>query len=144
MLLALAASLLLAAEPAPAAVVTATEAWVRLPPPGNRNTGAFMRLTNPSAAARKLVKAANPASKVTELHTHVEEGGVMKMRPVPAFELPAGGALELKPGSFHVMLIDLVAPLKEGEVVALTLTFDDGSTLEVKAPVRKLDLPMKP
>lgn len=143
MLLSIAAALALAAEPAapPAPTVTVTNAWVRLPPPGTKTTGAFMLLTNGSRADRKLVSASNPASRVTELHTHLNEGGVMKMRQVPAMEVKAGGTTELKPGSLHVMLIDLLATLKEGDVVPLTLTFDDGSTVEVKALVKKFDPP---
>lgn len=143
MLLSIAAALALAAEPAtpPAPTVTVTNVWVRLPPPGTKTTGAFMLLTNTGKADRKLVSASNPASKVTELHTHLNEGGVMKMRQVPSMEVKAGGTTELKPGSLHVMLIDLVTTLKEGDVVPLTLTFDDGSTVEVKAMVKKFDPP---
>lgn len=145
MLLTLAVALTLTADPAvkPAPTVTVTEAWVRLPPPGAKNTGAFMLLTNDSKADRKLVSASNPASKVTELHTHLNEGGVMRMRQVPSMEVKAGGKTELKPGSLHVMLIDLVGALKEGEQVPLTLTFDDGSWVEVKAMVKKFDPPQK-
>lgn len=148
MLLTLVASFALAAEPAapaakPAPTVTVAEAWVRLPPPGAKNTGAFMLLTNAGKADRKLVSASNPASKVTELHTHLNEGGVMKMRQVPAMDVKAGGSTRLEPGGLHVMLIDLVATLKEGEQVPLTLTFDDGSTVEVKAEVKKFDGMMK-
>lgn len=138
-LLALIASAALAG--APEVSVTITDPWVRMPPPGAKNTGAFMLLKNPTKSDRKLVAASNPASKVTELHTHVNEGGVMKMRQVPHIEVKAGGQAELKPGSLHVMLIDLVAPLKEGATVAITLTFDDGSSTVVNAPVRKFDMP---
>ncbi|MDP1828133.1 MAG: copper chaperone PCu(A)C [Archangium sp.] len=147
MLLTLVAALTLTADPAPAPApkptVTVTEAWVRLPPPGAKNTGAFMLLTNDSRADRKLVSASNPASRVTELHTHLNEGGVMKMRQVPAMDVKAGGKTELKPGSLHVMLLDLVGALKEGEAVPLRLTFDDGSTTDVKAVVKKFD-PQQP
>ncbi|MFZ5438359.1 MAG: copper chaperone PCu(A)C [Myxococcota bacterium] len=143
MLLTLVASLALAAEPASKPIVTAAEAWVRLPPPGAKNTGAFMRLTNGGKVDRKLTAAANPASKVTELHTHLNEGGVMKMRQVPFIDVKAGDSTTLAPGGLHVMLIDLVATLKEGESVPLTLTFDDGSTLEVKAVVKRFDPPQR-
>jgi len=83
----------------------------------------------------KVVKADNPASRVTELHTHLNEGGVMKMRPVPAIDIKAKGEAVLKPGSLHVMMIDLKAPMKEGDVVPITLTFDDGSAKTVDAKV---------
>jgi hypothetical protein len=138
-------SLLLAAVPAlaapPAFGLEVTDPWVRLPPPGAKNTGAFMLLKNAGAKDLKLVAASNPASKVAELHTHLNEGGVMKMRQVPFIEVKAGGQAELKPGSLHVMLIDLIAPLKEGETIAITLKLEDGSSTVLKAPVRKFDMP---
>jgi periplasmic copper chaperone A len=134
------AGAVLAAPPQPQDV-SVVEPWVRLPPPGAKNTGAFMVLKNSGKADRKVVSASNPASKVTELHTHIDEGGVKKMRQVPSIEVKAGGSTELKPGSLHVMLIDLTAPLKEGQQVPITLKFDDGSTTVIQAPVRKFDMP---
>lgn len=131
---------LLLAVPALGAGITVGDPWVRLPPPGMKNTGAFMVLRNPGAAPVKLVRASSPAARVTELHTHLQEGGVMKMRPVESMEVPAHGETVLRPGSLHVMLIDLVAPLAEGALVAVTLVFDDGSSQVVQAQVRKLDL----
>ena len=111
--------------------------YVRLVPPGTTTTGAFMTIHNASSAERKLVKATSPVSDKVQLHTHMNDNGVMKMRPVTHIVVPAHGKAELKPGSYHVMLIDLKAPLKEGEAVPLTLSFDDGSTQLVVAPVRK-------
>ena len=111
--------------------------YVRLVPSGTTTTGAFMTIHNASSAERKLVKATSPISDKVQLHTHMNENGVMKMRPVTHIVVPAHGKAELKPGSYHVMLIDLKAPLKEGEAVPLTLSFDDGSTQRVDAPVRK-------
>jgi len=83
----------------------------------------------------KVVKADNPVSKATELHTHLNEGGVMKMRPVPAIEIRAKGEAVLRPGGLHVMMIDLKAPMNEGDSVPITLTFDDGSSKQVDARV---------
>ena len=103
-----------------------------------------MVIKNSGKVDRKLVEASNPASKVTELHTHLNEGGVMKMRQIPFIEVKANGEAELKPGSLHVMMIDLTAALKEGESIAITLKFDDGTTKVVKAPVRKFDMPSPP
>jgi len=115
--------------------VAVNEPYVRLAPPNAPATGAFMVIKNNGDKDVKVVKADNPASKVTELHTHLNEGGVMKMRPVPAIEVKAKGEAVLKPGSLHVMLIDLKAPMKEGDVVPITLTFDDGSSKQVDAKV---------
>ena len=83
----------------------------------------------------RVVKADNPVSKATELHTYVNEGGVMKMRPIPAIEIKAKGEAVLKPGGLHVMMIDLKVPMKEGDTVPITLTFDDGSSKQVDARV---------
>ena len=115
--------------------VSVHEPYVRLAPPNAPASAAFMVLRNTGARDVRLVRADNPASRVTELHTHLNEGGVMKMRPVPAVEIKAGGETVLKPGGLHVMLIDLKAPLKEGEIVPITLGFDDGSSKRVDARV---------
>lgn len=115
--------------------VSVENPYVRLAPPSASTTGAFMVIRNAGDKDVKLVRADNPVSRVTELHTHLNEGGVMKMRPVPAIEIKAGGEAALQPGGLHVMLIDLKAPLKEGDVVPLTLGFDDGSSKKVEARV---------
>ena len=115
--------------------VTVQDPYVRLAPPNAPATGAFMVIKNNGDKDVKVVKADNPVSRVTELHTHLNEGGVMKMRPVPAIDVKAKGEAVLKPGGLHVMLIDLKAPMKEGDVVPITLTFDDGSSKQVDAKV---------
>lgn len=141
--LSLLAALLVSAMPSPAAfaaaadAITIVEPYVRQVPPGARATAAFMVLRNTGDKDIKLVKATNNASNITELHTHLNEGGVMKMRPVPAIHIKAGGETVLEPGGLHVMLIDMKKPMKEGDKVALTLGFDDGSTKEIEAPVRR-------
>lgn len=114
--------------------------WVRGTVPQQKATGAFMQLT--SAQGGKLVSASSPVAGVVEIHEMTMEGNVMKMRAIPGLELPAGKAVELKPGGFHVMLMDLKQPLKAGETVPVTLVVDgrDGKreTIEVKAPVKAL------
>ncbi|HLO63798.1 MAG TPA: copper chaperone PCu(A)C [Azonexus sp.] len=115
--------------------VAVQDPYVRLAPPNAPATGAFMVIKNNGDKDVKLVKADNSASKITELHTHLNEGGVMKMRPVPAVEIKAKGEAVLKPGGLHIMMIDLKAPMKEGDVVPITLTFDDGSAKTVDAKV---------
>ena len=122
--------------------VAVGDPYVRLMPPGAKATGAFMLLKNGGDKDVKLVKAESAAAKTVELHTHLNEGGVMKMRQVQAIEVKAKGETALKPGSYHVMLIDPAA-LKEGEKVTLTLGFDDGSSKKVEAEVRK-PMPMMP
>ena len=122
---------------ASADVVTVQEPYVRLAPPNAPATAAFMVLKNSGDKDVKVMKADNPASKLTELHTHINDNGVMKMRPVPAIEIKAKAETKLQPGGLHVMLINLNAPMKEGDVVPITLTFDDGSSKKVDAKVMK-------
>jgi len=111
--------------------------YVRMVPPGQMVTGAFVVLKNADDKDHKVVKADSAAAKVTELHTHVNEGGMMKMRPVKEIEIKAKGETALQPGGLHIMLIDLKKPLNEGENVAITVTFEDGSSKKFDAPVRK-------
>lgn len=117
--------------------VSVQDPYVRLAPPGAPATAAFMVLQNNGGKDVKLVKADNPASKVTELHNHVNDGGVMRMRQVPSVDIKAKGEAVLKPGGLHIMMIDLKAPMKEGDVVPITLGFEDGSSKKVDAKVIK-------
>ncbi len=117
--------------------IAVQDAYVRLAPPNAPATGAFMVIKNNGDKDVRVVKADNKLSKLTELHTHVNDGGVMKMRPVPVIEIKAKGEVALKPGGLHVMLIDLKAPMKEGDVVPIALGFDDGSSKTVDAKVMK-------
>lgn len=121
---------------APAAVKV-DGAWARASVPGQKGTGAFMTLTAPQGA--RLVGASSPAAGVTEVHEMKLDGDVMRMRAVPVLELPAGKAVELKPGGFHIMLLDLKAPLAKDGTVPLTLSFKDAkgadSKLELTVPV---------
>lgn len=119
--------------------------YVRLSPPSAPATGAFMVIKNAGAADRQLIKAECLDAKTAELHNHINENGLMKMRQVHSIEIKAHGKTELKPGSYHVMLIGMKRPLKDGDVVPITLSFDDGSKLLVDVPVRKLqtDMPVE-
>lgn len=128
---------------APAASVTATSAWIRLPPPASTTAAGFLLLSNPSTADRKLLSASDDIAKTTELHTHLMEGGVMKMRQVPFVDVKAGASVVFGPGGLHIMFIDLVKPLAEKQVVKLRLKFDDGSVLDVDAVVAR-DAPAAP
>lgn len=97
---------------------------------------AFMVITNPGAADCTLIAATGDAAERIELHTHREEGGVMKMmRDEDGFVIPAGGSHALERGGDHVMLMGLAAPLADGDVVPLVLDFGDCGTLAVEVPV---------
>jgi copper(I)-binding protein len=128
------------------AQVTVKEAWVRATVPQQQATGAFMQLS--AAQDTKLVSASSPVTPVVEVHEMAMQDGVMRMRQVPSVVLPAGKTVELKPGGYHVMLLDLKQQVKEGDTVPLTLVFEakDGKreSLEVKVPVRALNASAKP
>jgi hypothetical protein len=117
--------------------VSAIGPFVRLAPPGAQATGAFMILKNNGDKDVKVVKASTPAAKTAELHEHINDGGVMKMRPVAAIDIKAKGEAVLMPGGLHIMLIDLNAPMKEGDKIPVTLGFDDGSSKQVDVPVMR-------
>lgn len=119
--LALAAALLLTAAAA-SAQVQVKDAWARATLQGQTATGAFMTLTAPDGA--KLVGVSSPVAGHSEVHEMVMDGSVMKMRPIAALELPAGRAVELKPGGYHLMLMDLKRALKPGEKVPVELRFE--------------------
>lgn len=112
-------------------------AWVRSSVPGQQGTGGFMKLTAPQAM--QLVGVATPVAGVAEVHEMKMEGEVMKMRAVGKLDLPAGRTVELKPGGYHLMLLDLKQPLAQGSSVPLTLLLRDAkgvdSKLELNVPV---------
>ena len=135
MALSLAAACMAAsAQPAP---VKVEGAWARATVQGQKGTGAFMSLT--SKDATQLVGVSSPVAGVAEVHEMKMEGDVMKMRALPLLDLPAGKKVELKPGGYHVMLMDLKAPLAKDSTVPVTLLFKDAkgveSRLELKLPV---------
>jgi periplasmic copper chaperone A len=119
------------------AQVSVEKPWSRATPPGAKVGAGFMQLKNAGAADR-VVGASSPVAGRVEMHVTVREGEVMKMREVKAFDLPAGGTFELKPGGAHLMLMDLKRPLKKGESVPLTLKLEKGGELKLELPVQEL------
>ncbi|HKB53272.1 MAG TPA: copper chaperone PCu(A)C [Ramlibacter sp.] len=112
-------------------------AWVRAAVPGQQGTGAFMRIT--ASEHTQLVAVSTPVAGTAEVHEMKMEGEVMKMRPVPQLDLPSGRTVELKPGGYHVMLMDLKQALKPGSTVPMTLVFRDPAGAE---RTLKLDVPV--
>ena len=108
-------------------------AWARATVQGQKATGAFMKLT--ASNATRLVSISTPVAGVAEIHEMKMDGGVMTMRAMPVLDLPANQAVELKPGSYHVMLMDLKAPLMKDSSVALTLVFKDVKGVESKQQI---------
>jgi len=138
------AALLLAAAAAATAQTTVKDAWVRGTVPQQKATGMFAQIS--SAQGGRLVSVASPAAGVAEIHEMAMDGSVMKMRALPnGLELPAGKTVELKPGGYHVMLMDLKQPLKAGDVVPLTLVVEGADkkreTITLSVPVKALATP---
>lgn len=134
------AGMMLAATPVMAhGDVNVQDAWIRATVPQQKATGAFMKLTAPHD--RKLVKASSPLTQAVEIHEMAMADNVMKMRQVQSVDLPAGQTVELKPGGYHIMLLNLPRQVKDGETIPLTLTF---SAQDGKQESVTLDVPVKP
>jgi copper(I)-binding protein len=125
-----------------AEMVAVDGAYVRAVPPGVSNSAAFMTLNNADAVEHQLVGARSSAAEVVELHTHINDNGVMRMRRVDSIAIPAGGITQLQPGGLHVMLIGLKTTLKPDTEVDLTLVYEDGSETSRQAPVQRVMAPV--
>jgi len=97
----------------------------------NANGAGFMTLKNNGAAGDRLISAASPAARGVELHTHIREGDVMRMRPVADIPIPPGQTVHLRPGGLHIMLIGLTEPLRQGAAMPLTLRFERAGEVQV-------------
>ena len=127
------------ASTATLAQVTVSEPWVRGTVESQMATGAFMRLT--AATDARLLGARSPVAGIVEIHEMALENNVMRMREISRLDLPAGRTVELRPGGYHVMLLDLKRTLKPGEEVPITLEIEQGgkrTSVQVKAIVRPL------
>jgi copper(I)-binding protein len=107
------------------------KAWARATAPGAAVGGGYLTVRNAGTAGDRLVGASSPVSARTELHEMAMEKDIMRMREVKGIDVPAKGTLELKPGSYHLMFVELKAPLKQGDKVPVTLKFEKAG--EVKA-----------
>ncbi len=135
----LAAAAALAALPAAAHDATAGDIAIGHPwsrAAGANGTGAgFMTLHNGGTQPDRLLSAASPVARQVELHTHIRDGNVMRMRPVEDIPIPAGQTVELRPGGLHVMMIGLKQPLVQGTRVPLTLRFERAGEVQVELAV---------
>ncbi|RQO37287.1 hypothetical protein DBR37_03620 [Herminiimonas sp. KBW02] len=134
------ASLLSLACTSSFAQVLVSDAWVRATVSQQKATGAFMQLS--SAKGTRLIDARSPVAR-TEIHEMAVQDHVMRMRQINGLDLPAGQNVMLKPGGYHIMFFDLKQPVKEGDVIPLTLIFEDKDkqreTLELQVPARALN-----
>ena len=110
-------------------------AWARATPPGAKVAAGYLLIRNAGAPDR-LIGAASPFAERVEMHVTERDGDVARMRQVKAFEVK--GALELKPGGAHLMLVNIKAPLKEGDKLPVTLKFEKAGEVQAELAVRPL------
>jgi copper(I)-binding protein len=120
--------------------IAIADPWARATVPGQKATGAFMTLTAKEPA--KLVAVSSPVAGIAEIHEMKMDKDVMRMSAVNALELPAGKAVELRPGGYHLMFMDLKGTLADKSTLPLTLTFEDArgqkTQRELQVPVRAM------
>jgi copper(I)-binding protein len=112
--------------------------WTRATPPGASTGAGFLTAHNANAQADRLISASSAIAGRTELHEMAMEKDVMKMREVKSIPLAANGKLELKPGGYHLMLLQLKAPLKAGDKVPVTLQFEKAGAIKIELEVRAM------
>ena len=129
------AALWLSSGAAAADGIMITDAFARASAGAAKNAAAFMTLKNHSGRDDHLVAVRTARARKAELHTHIHDQGVMRMRLVARITVPAGAAATLKPGGDHVMLMGLSAPLKKGDTLSLTLVFEHAGEIAVAVPI---------
>lgn len=120
------------------ASVEVTNAYVRATIPGTQVSSAYMELHNKAAEGIKLVAAKSEISDQVEIHQHLMEGGMMKMRQVESLSIAANSSTVLQPSGYHLMIFNLKAPLKDGEKVKLTLVFDNETEKLITVPITSI------
>lgn len=113
--------------------------WARATPPGAKVGGGYVTIENTGGTADRLISATADVAGRTEIHEMAVKDGVMTMRPMnEGVEIPAHGEVALKPGGYHLMLMELKQPLKAGESFSGTLTFEKAGTVKVKFSVEPI------
>lgn len=111
--------------------------WTRVMQPGQQAGGGFVAITNRGEEADRLIHASTPRAARTEIHSMQIVNDVMTMRPVEGgLEIAAGETLSLEPGGYHVMFLGVAEPFREGEIVPVTLEFEDAGRVELEFEVR--------
>jgi periplasmic copper chaperone A len=132
------AGLALGASTAFAADIALDGPWSRATPGGAQVAGGFMTIRNAGSVADRLVSGKADVAGRVEIHEMTMVDGVMKMRPITGLEVPAGKAVELKPGGYHVMFLDLKQPLKAGDTIKGSLTFEKAGTIALEYKVEPM------
>ena len=118
--------------------LTIDHPWARPSIGQTKRSAAYMTIGNGGDANDVLVSAATPVAGTVELHTHIRDGDVMKMRRVEGgIPIAANGTVELKPGGYHIMLLDLKGRLTEGEKIPMTLTFEKAGAVAIEVKIQK-------
>ncbi len=133
----------LASTPFANAAIDIEHAYARATPPNATTSAIFATISNDSDQVRTIVKAVSDASAVVELHDVIMDGDVMKMRQIDSITIPANGSTTLKPGSLHIMLLDVKEPMLEGSKIDVELTFANGEIQALTVPVKKVMAGMK-
>ena len=110
-------------------------AWARATPGMAKNGGAYFTAKNTGKSADRIVGVSADVAEKVELHTHLNDNGVMRMRQVDGVDVPAGGEVTFKPGGYHIMFIGLHKPLKEGDRFPVTLIFEKAGKRTVEINV---------
>jgi periplasmic copper chaperone A len=118
--------------------ITVENAWTRATPPGAKIAAGYMTIRNASSSADKLVGGSSPAAEKVETHVTMKDGDIARMREVKGYNIPPNDAIELKPGGAHLMLVNVKAPLKEGDVVPLVLKFERSGEVKVDLHVQAM------
>jgi copper(I)-binding protein len=126
-----------AADSVNAGDLVLSAAWGRVSTGMKRPGAAFLSITNTGSTNDRLIASHTPAAKRAELHQHIMDNGVMRMRQVKAIDVPTGAMILLKPGSFHIMLFELKSMLNDGDMFPLTLTFEKAGNATIIVHVAK-------
>ncbi len=128
-----------ACSPAPTHSITVSDPWSNATPSGATVAAGYLTIRNDGRTPVKLTGGESAVCQSVEVHSMTMDNGVMIMRPVEGgLEIPVGGAVELKPGGLHLMLVGLQKPLVEGESVKVTLNFDNGMRVDAAFAVRAM------
>jgi len=119
-----------------ASSLSVDQVWSRAMPPTAPTGAVYFTLQNPGDQTDRLVAVHTPRAKKAELHTHVHEGELMRMKQIDSVEVPANGKVEFKPGGSHVMLFELSEPLVAGEQFPLTLKFEHAGEVTVNVKIQ--------
>jgi periplasmic copper chaperone A len=116
--------------------IVISEPRVRIPPPGTNQTAAYLTLTNTGDTPDRLIAASSSSAHKLELHAHMKsDNGMMKMRDIPAIDIPARTSIPLAPGGLHIMMKEVRQGLKIGDMIEIELSFENGGSTRVQMPI---------